>query len=275
MLSYSRHREKHLIDMQDRNFDDLAHKFKTHIYGSPKGAIRLAVLQRDIDIALDGMPLNTSLDILDAGAGAGLFSSRFAQQGHRITLYDISSEMLNLAKEEYRKKAPKANVQFVHGPIQQLFQSDTKTYDLVFAHAILEWLADPEEVLQGLLKLVKPGGLISVLFYNRHGLVMQNLILGNLARVRKGELAGWGDSLTPINPLDTQEVFSWFNAEKFERLSFSGVRCFYDFMPPWIREKKSLEELMEMEMSLNQMDVYRSIARYQHVVYRNKDAKKS
>jgi len=134
-----------------------------------------------------------------------------------------------------------------------------------------EWLAEPQLVLQGLLERVKPGGLISVLFYNRHGLVMQNLILGNLARIRKDELAGWGDSLTPINPLDTQEVIDWLSTDDFEQLSFSGVRCFYDFMPPWVREKKSLEELIEVEMSLNQIEAYRSTARYQHVVYRRKN----
>ncbi|RUM93999.1 MAG: tRNA uridine 5-oxyacetic acid(34) methyltransferase CmoM [Thiothrix sp.] len=257
--------------MQDRNFDDLVHKFKTHIYGSPKGAIRLAVLQRDIDTALKGMSSNISLNILDAGAGAGLFSSRFAEKGHRITLCDISAAMLDLAREEYRKAAPNAEARFIHGPIQQLSQSVTDPYDIVFVHAVLEWLAEPQLVLQGLLERVKPGGLISVLFYNRHGLVMQNLILGNLARIRKDELAGWGDSLTPINPLDTQEVIDWFSTDDFEQLSFSGVRCFYDFMPPWVREKKSLEELIEVEMSLNQIEAYRSTARYQHVVYRRKN----
>jgi S-adenosylmethionine-dependent methyltransferase len=81
----------------DRNFDDLVHKFRTHIYGSPKGTIRLAVLQRDIDLALEGVSKNIPLNILDAGAGAGTFSSRFAQQGHRVTLCDISANMLDLA----------------------------------------------------------------------------------------------------------------------------------------------------------------------------------
>ncbi len=257
--------------MQDRNFDDLAHKFRTHIYGSPKGFIRLAVLQRDINVALKSVHSNIPLNILDAGAGAGQFSAHFARQGHRMTLCDISSAMLDIAKEEYQKTAPDANVNFIHGRIQKLYQSRAEQYDIIFAHAVLEWLAEPKTVLQGLLDLLKPGGLISVLFYNRHGLVMQNLILGNLARVRNGELAGWGNSLTPINPLDTQEVIGWFNTDKFKQLGFSGVRCFYDFMPPWVREKKSLEELIEVEMSLNQIDAYRSIARYQHVTYLKKD----
>lgn len=257
--------------MQDRNFDDLAHKFKTHIYGSAKGPIRLAVLQRDFDAALKGRKSNVPLNILDAGAGAGLFSSRFAQQGHRMTLCDISAAMLDLAKEEYQKTAPNLDVRFIHGSIQKLSKSNTGSYDIVFFHAVLEWLAKPKTVLLGLLEQLKPGGLISVLFYNRHGLVMQNLILGNLARIRKDELAGWGNSLTPTNPLDTQEVIGWFNPDNFEQLSFSGVRCFYDFMPPWVREKKSLEELIEVEMSLNQIEAYRSTARYQHVVYRRKN----
>jgi S-adenosylmethionine-dependent methyltransferase len=251
--------------MQDRNFDDLAHKLKTHIYGSPKGAIRLAILQRDIDEALQAT-YKPSLNILDAGAGAGMFSSQFAQQGHRITLCDISASMLSLAKDEYEKAATDAEVRFIHGPIQAFMESNSDSFDLVLVHALLEWLAEPQHVLQGLLARVKPGGLISILFYNRHGLVMQNLILGNLARIHKSELAGRGSSLTPINPLDPEDVMGWLGDE-FSCLSHSGVRCFYDFMPPWVREKKSQQALIEMEMLLSQAEPYRSVARYQHAVF--------
>ena len=93
--------------------------------------------------------------------------------------------MLDLAREEYRKTAPNADVRFIHGPIQQLSNSITDLYDVVFVHAVLEWLAEPETVLQGLLEQLQPGGSISVLFYNQQGLVMQNLILGNLVRIQK------------------------------------------------------------------------------------------
>jgi len=254
--------------MQDRNFDDLAHKLKTHIYDSPKGAIRLAILQRDIDKALQATH-KTSLNILDAGAGAGIFSSRFAQQGHRITLCDISASMLSLAKKEYEKIATGAEVRFIHGPIQAFMENDSGSFDLILVHALLEWLAEPQRVLQSLLERVKPGGMISILFYNRHGLVMQNLILGNLTRIRKGELAGRGNSLTPINPLDPEEVMKWLG-EEFVCLNHSGVRCFYDFMPPWIREKESQQALIDMEMSLSHTEPYRSFARYQHAIFRKK-----
>ena len=256
--------------MQDRNFDDLVHKFRTHIYGSPKGEIRLAVLQRDIDAALKNSNPDISLEVLDAGAGAGQFSSRLARQGHQITLSDISDAMLDLAREEFKKTAPEAQARFIHGPLQEISRQAAGPYDLVLVHAVLEWLAEPRQALEGLLKLVKPGGLVSVLFYNRHGLVMQNLLLGNLARIRKSELAGWGNSLTPTNPLDPLEVLGWLDEQEFSRLGYSGVRCFYDFMPPWVREKKQLVELIEMELSLNQTEPYRSVARYQHVVYRSK-----
>ena len=59
---------------QDRNFDDLAKRFKKNIYGGLKGDIRLAVLERDCAAYLHIAPFNISAEcwtILDAGGGQG------------------------------------------------------------------------------------------------------------------------------------------------------------------------------------------------------------
>ena len=52
--------------MQDQHFDDLAVRFARKIYGNNKGAIRLAVLQADLQEILP-----QQLRVLDMGAGLG------------------------------------------------------------------------------------------------------------------------------------------------------------------------------------------------------------
>ena len=61
---------------QDRNFDDLAKRFKKNIYGGLKGDIRLSVLERDFCEQFPYVPFGAStpgqpLRVLDAGGGQG------------------------------------------------------------------------------------------------------------------------------------------------------------------------------------------------------------
>ena len=61
---------RHLLKrtaMHDQHFDDLAIRVLQKIYGSNKGAIRLAVLQTDLNEVLPQRPLQ----VLDIGAGLG------------------------------------------------------------------------------------------------------------------------------------------------------------------------------------------------------------
>ena len=65
--------------MTDRYFDHLGARFAQRIYDSPKGAIRLAVLQRDMQQWLPAlMQADTPLRILDIGAGLGQISGWLA-----------------------------------------------------------------------------------------------------------------------------------------------------------------------------------------------------
>lgn len=81
---------------KDRNFDDLTHRFARNIYQTPKGQLRLAVLERDFGV----IPKAPALEVMDVGAGQGQFGLWLAAQGHDVTLVDVSAEMLAKAKAE-------------------------------------------------------------------------------------------------------------------------------------------------------------------------------
>ena len=81
--------------MTDRYFDQIGAHFARKIYASPKGAIRLAVLTRDLEqwmqgLASDGQPLR----VLDVGAGLGHVSEWLLSRGHHLTVSEPSQEML-------------------------------------------------------------------------------------------------------------------------------------------------------------------------------------
>ncbi len=257
---------KHSVMTNDRNFNDLARRFTDNIYGSPKGRIRLAILQEDLDLLLGHFPANTPLRILDAGSGLGYMALYLAQRGHEVVLCDHSSEMLQRARQLFATQAPAAKVTFIESAVQELHQHVQGQFDLVMFHAVLEWVSEPLRTLESLLTFLRPGGYFSLLFYNRNSLVMRNLLRGNFRKLVAGQYAGDPNSLTPTNPLLPEEVLGWLDAIGLTVLSRTGVRIIYDYLSRELREQRSLEDIIEMERRFCRQEPFIGLGRYMHVV---------
>lgn len=250
----------------DRNFDDLARRFTDNIYGSPKGRIRLAILQEDLDTLLSRFPVDTPLRILDAGSGLGYMALYLAQRGHEVVLCDHSAVMLQRAKQLFAEQAPAAKVTFIESPVQALQQYVRGQFDVVLFHAVLEWVSEPQQTLQDLLRFLRPGGFFSLLFYNRNSLVMRNLLRGNFRKLAADQFAGDPKSLTPTNPLLPEDVFGWLAASGLTVLSRTGVRIIYDYLSREIREQRSFEDILEMERRYCRQEPFIALGRYMHVL---------
>ncbi len=250
----------------DVNFDKLARRFGKNIYTTAKGRIRLAILMRDLREVVADIDKG-GLQILDVGAGQGHFALQLAKRGHNLTLSDISAVMLDMAQAMFADALPQQQSYFVHAPIQTLSEHVTQHYDLVLCHAVLEWLADPEQAVKSLLPFVKPGGYLSLMFYSRTGLVYQNLVHGNFSHIFNNSLAGDGTTLTPVNPQQPEQVLAWLQQTGWQQKIKSGVRVFYDGIHRQRRKEISEEELIELELRFSRMEPYCSLARYVHVVY--------
>ena len=155
---------------QDRVFDGLAKRFQRQIYDDPRGAIRLAILQDD----LAPWVLNTApLSVLDAGAGLGQMSIWLAQQAHQVQLLEPSAEMLAKAITSIEQADLQAAIQTQQASIQAFCAANTRLFDVIVCHAVLEWLAQPQAVLSQLVACLKPGGVLSLMFFNQHSTVMR------------------------------------------------------------------------------------------------------
>jgi S-adenosylmethionine-dependent methyltransferase len=152
--------------------------------------------------------------------------------------------------------------------VQQHPISNKQKYDVVLFHAVLEWLADPFGVLQQVMQFVKPGGALSLLFYNRHSVVLTNLLKGNFNKVESGELRGHKKSLTPINPILPEEVYTFLKNTGYPIEVISGVRVFNDYIPRAVRDERSVEDTIALEARFSREEPYRAIARYIHVIVR-------
>lgn len=257
---------------QDRNFDDLAKRFKKNIYGGLKGDIRLAVLNRDFAEHVPMAPFATAARpwrILDAGGGQGQFSLQLAKAGHQVVVCDISAEMLKLAEEQVQAEGVEANVTLVHCAIQELgqhLQPEEQLLDLVICHAVMEWMQEPQALLGYLSAYLREGGYLSLTFYNRHSLIYKNLLRTNFKKIINQDYGGSKGSLTPINPLDPQDVLSWMQASPFRLLEHSGIRVFHDYIFNEEHRLREPEQLLQLELAFSRQEPYRSLGRYMHLL---------
>lgn len=250
--------------MTDRYFDQMGAHFARKIYSGLKGAVRLAVLKRDLE---EWLPCvcepGQSLRVLDVGAGLGHMSEWAMLQGHRVTLADPSAEMLDAARERLDALDCAYPAEYLHCPLQDL-PARGETFDLVICHAVLEWLEDPATAIRILRQLCAPGGRVSLAFYNRDALVYKNLIKGQLRKLAKNRLAGSKRSLTPQQPLDPAIMAEWVEHGGFTCEGKSGIRVFYDYMPIEFQTQLQAEEVVTQELHYSRHPTYRDLGRYLH-----------
>ena len=258
------------INQEDRNFDGLAEHFKKKIYGSPKGAIRLQLLWEDLtEHLLNSIEKEQALSVLDVGGGIGQISAKLVKSGHKVTLTDVSTDMLTLAAEHFsEQQLCDADYQLKNISINQLDQLDENSFDLVVFHAVLEWLANPESGLKQVMKQVQSGGYISLMFYNKHSVIMKNLLKGNFRKVVSNNFVGERGGLTPISPLDPEDVYAWLQAAGFSVVSKTGIRVVHDYLTRDLQASRSYEDILHMEKMLCRQEPYLSLGRYIHVIAR-------
>ncbi|MBD3611893.1 MAG: methyltransferase domain-containing protein [Hydrogenovibrio crunogenus] len=252
---------------QDRNFDKLVDKFEKKVYDTVKGEWRLKLLKEDLTPLKKG----NKLSIWDAGCGFAQISQWLAESGHRLTLCDLSHQMLLRAKANFAQADLFA--EFIEGPVQEVAKQ-IEPQDLVLFHAVLEWLAQPEETLKIVTEQVKPGGYLSLLFYNRNSVVINNTLKGKwrLPFILEDAYLNKGKKLTPPNPQIPEVVCQWLQDWGFKIEIHTGIRVFHDYMTREVLEQSEMEDLMALEYRFCREPTYRNMARYIHILAKKKDS---
>lgn len=259
-------RRKHA--QQDKSFDGLGSRFARNIYNTMKGQLRLAILRRDFAEHVPG----SALRVLDVGAGQGHWALELLRQGHSVTLSDVSAEMLQQAQGNIEASdltaAARDRVRFTQRPLQALDDLLHESFDLITCHAVMEWLDQPQSLFEHLQPLLKPGVVLSVIFYNRDGLIFKNMLRTNYKKVLQEDFRGARGSLTPANPLQPEVVQTWARAVGLQLICHSGIRVFHDYvLDPELR-KKDPQDVVALELAYSQRPPFRDLARYVHFLWR-------
>ncbi|MGI1678042.1 MAG: methyltransferase domain-containing protein [Cellvibrionaceae bacterium] len=252
--------------MADRNFDDLADRFKRKVYSASKGDIRQDILKRDYQEFLPLYDREKELNIFDAGGGLGQTACYFASLGHQVLLCDISKKMLSLASEAINEQQLSNKVTLLNQTIEKVTDENKEAFDLLSCHAVLEWVDDPLKIIEACLNSVKPEGFLSLTYYNVHGLVYKNLLRTNFKRLKTESWQGASGSLTPTGPLQPEIVNRWMDSLGVNVICESGIRVFHDYILDAKDRARDMNSLKEMEIRYSRKNPFKHLGRYIHLL---------
>jgi len=251
----------------DRNFDELFDRFHRNIKGSDKGRLRETLIREDLETTVSGLD-KPGLKVLDAGTGLGDMSVWLAKMGHTVTATDLSIKMVDHARALAEEQGVAGLMTVKHLPLQAVLSGDEQ-YELICIHAVMEWLAEPYEMLDLLARCLKPGGYVSLTVYNLHRTIFNGLIKGDFYKILEQNFSGESSkSMTPPNPIEPERVNARLKELGFDVQLWAGLRCFYDFITPEVRDKRSYEQILLLEKRYRKRSPYRDIARYVHFIGR-------
>ncbi|MED4079621.1 malonyl-ACP O-methyltransferase BioC [Halalkalibacterium halodurans] len=99
--------------------------------------------------------------ILDIGCGTGWLTRECLKSFPQATIdaVDLSKQMLEVAEKNVSFHP---NVQFIQGDIEKMVREkpSAKTYDVIVANAVFQWLDKPTETVGQLRSWLKPNGLL-------------------------------------------------------------------------------------------------------------------
>lgn len=196
--------------------------------------------------------------ILDMGGGKGEVAIRLASEQHYVTLVDIDPEIIDIAKSNFAAQPASISqrLKFIHGTVDDLLGL---TFDIVCCHSVLMYEENWRFLLMELIKLVKPGGIISLVSVNPHARAMRLGRQGKwkevIATINTGE--NCDPSYIQSSNISLDDIRLEFERFKIQELGWFGVGVF---------EGPESEECLAAEWIAGMSDPYRQVARCFHII---------
>jgi S-adenosylmethionine-dependent methyltransferase len=230
-----------------------------------RGSARSAVVWAGLEpVVQDG-----TRDVLDIGGGTGGLAVRVGALGHRVTVVDPSPDAL--AALDRRAREHDVAVTGRQGDLSNLLDVvGPDSADVVLCHGVLEVVDDPAAALATLARVVRPGGVLSLLVAQRHAAV--------IARAMAGHFQQALEMLEPIGPVAPSgrtgrrhtydELTALATGAGFVVDTVHAVRVFTDLVPGSLLdlEPGATAALVELEHAVATRPEYLPLATQLHLL---------
>ena len=112
-------------------------------------------------VAFDGY---SGRSVLEVGCGAGVDLARFAKGGARVTGVDLAASAIELARANFAQQGLDCTFEVADG---ETLPFPDSCFDLVYAHGVVQYTANPQKLVAECRRVLKPGGDAIFQVYNR------------------------------------------------------------------------------------------------------------
>ncbi|MBQ8313359.1 MAG: class I SAM-dependent methyltransferase [Clostridia bacterium] len=204
------------------------------------------------------------MKVLDFGSGAGETAAHLAARND-VTAVEPWDEMLS--------QRIVGNYTQLQGGIELVHAMEDASFDLVLCHNVLEYVDEKEAYLRELARVVKPGGLLSLVKHNRPGRVMQMAVLLNDFDMANTLLSGGNGTTSKFGDIRYYTDEDALRAlPDMELQNLWGARTFWDLQqkqechtdPEW------QEKMLALEHRVSTVPEYQAIAFFHHLLLRKR-----
>jgi len=102
--------------------------------------------------------------VLEVGCGAGVDLARFAKGGAEVTGVDLAPSAIALARANFEQQRLQGRFEVADG---ERLPFPDNSFDMVFAHGVVQYTANPRQLVEECRRVLKPGGEAIFQVYNR------------------------------------------------------------------------------------------------------------
>ena len=102
--------------------------------------------------------------VLEVGCGAGVDLARFAKGGAEATGVDLAPSAIELARANFSQQGLQGRFEVADG---EHLPFPDNSFDLVYAHGVVQYTANPRQLVEECRRVLKPGGEAVFQVYNR------------------------------------------------------------------------------------------------------------
>ena len=195
--------------------------------------------------------------VLDFGSGFGLVANHLAKE-NQVLAVEPNEEMLALRVQDHPYQ------QFV-GSLDQLASLEDASFEVILCHNVLEYVEDRKAVLKEFTRLLKPGGLLSIIKHNEVGRVLQTVVFENNIQKSLDLLAGQDLETHSMGLAQAYDLAATVEDLALEVKDYQGIRVFYGLQDNRFKSQEGWREsMLQMELAVCQEPPYRDVAFFQH-----------
>ena len=195
--------------------------------------------------------------VLDFGSGFGLVANHLAKE-NQVLAVEPNQEMVALRVQDHP-------YQQCVGSLDQLASLEDASFEVILCHNVLEYVEDRKAILKEFTRLLKLGGLLSIVKHNEVGRVLQTVVFENDTRKALALLAGQDLETHSMGLAQAYDLDAAVEDLALEVKDYQGIRVFYGLQDNRFKGQEGWREsMLQMELAVCQDPPYRDMAFFQH-----------